>query len=182
MTIVLHSCHSGQVNNSQVTCPLKAPFEYFDQIDQSDFHFADLDYRLNDAKGKNLTDKVDAITKEFATVQNACLKKLDEKFPSGAIKIPFEQIGSKDTVTVKSIYISGYSFPWNTATSICYYFTVEYDLANKDFWYPKLPLTFLDEEGDVLLICSIPADKSGKSKLLVKTQPSFMKFTKIIIN
>jgi len=180
--LFLQSCGSNSVNDNKTICALQAPFEYFDQIDKTDFHFADLDYRLNQAKGKNKTDEVNKVSKEFETAQNSCMQKLEARFPVGAIKLPFEQTGGRDTLTVTAAYVSGFAFPWNTATSICYYFTMEYNLTKKDIWYATIPLTFLDSEGDILYICHLTADASGKARFLVKTQPSFIKFVKISIN
>jgi hypothetical protein len=182
LLLFLQSCGSNSVNDNKADCPLREPYEYFDQLSQNEIHFADLDYRLNDAKGKNKTDVVNSVTKEFATAQEECLKKLEATFPVGSIKLPFEQIGSKDTLIVKSAYVSGFAFPWSTATSICYYFTIEYDLIKKDLWYAKIPLTFMDSEGDVLCICNVPANPDGKSQFPIKAQPSFIKFIKIFIN
>lgn len=180
--LFFQSCFTNSANNNKDNCPLQPIYEYFDQLDQKEIHFSDLDKRLNDAKGQNKTDVVNSVTKEFDDAQKNCLQKLDARFPSGSIKLPFEQLGSKDTLVVKSAYVSGFAFPWNTATSICYYFTIEYELLKKDVWYPKIPLTFTDSEGDILYICNIPANADGKSKFMVKAQPTFIKFAKITIN
>ena len=182
LILFLQSCGSNSDVKNIRYCPLQAPYDYFDQIDNTSFHFANLDYRLNSAKGKNQTDMVNAVTKEFETTHNECLKKLDEKFPSGSVKIPFEQTGEKDSVTVKSIYISGFGFPWETATTISYYFTVEYEILKKDIWFVPIPLKFVDLDGDIIYICDVPANTSGKSRFAVKTLQDFKIFTKILIN
>ena len=178
----MQSCGSNSVNESKTFCPLQAPYDYFDQIDKSDFHFTDLDYRLNDAKGKSETEKVDIVTKEFAEAQNSCIKKLETQFPIGSVKIPFEQLGGKDSVIITSAYISGFSFPWTTATSICYYFTVEYEIRNKEAMYISISLKYLDLEGDIIYMNNLQATSIGKSRFIVKAQPYFKYFTKLLIN
>jgi hypothetical protein len=180
--LLLESCNSGTTDNNKINCPLQEVNEYFSQLDQNEIHFDDLNYRLNDAKGKNNTEVVNSVTKEFDEAQQKCLKKLDAKFPVGSIKLPFEQTGSKDTLIVKSAYVSGFVFPWNTATSISYYFTIEYDLVKKDIWYAKIPATFIDSEGDILCITNIPVNSSGKVSFAIKGQYTFVKFVKILIN
>ncbi len=180
--LFLQSCTSHSVNDNKIICPLQPIFEYFDQLDKTELHFNDLDYRLNDAKGKSKTEVVNSVTREFADAQNTCLEKLNAKFPSGSVKLPFEQTGLKDTIVFKSVYISGYAFPWTTATSVCYYFTFEYEFIKNDISFVNIHLTFYNSEGDILDICSISAYKSGKTQLLIKTQPSFIKFVKLTIN
>jgi hypothetical protein len=180
--LFIQSCGSNTTNNNSTTNPMQAVYTYFDEVSKNELHFTDLDKKLLDAKGENKTDEVNAITSEFEKVHEQCIKKMDAKFPVGSIKLPFEQVGSKDTLIVKSIYVSGFSFPWNTALSICYYFTVEYDIRKNDIWYAKVPLTFVDSEGDILNICNVPANTSGKSRFLVKTEDSFRMFSKIVIH
>lgn len=180
--LFLQSCDNNKVNINSSIRPLQAPYEYFDQIDKDEFHFADLDAKLSEAQGKNNSDDIKECNRNFETAHNGCLKKLNEKFPVGSIQIPFEQLGSKDTVKVKSIYVSGFEFPWSTAIAICYKFTVEYELLKSDIWYAKVPLILLDTEGDVLSICHVPATVIGKTQFAVKAQASFRIFSKIIIN
>jgi hypothetical protein len=178
---VIQSCGNKTSSEGKKACPLQAPYEYFDQINNSEFHLSDLESKLSKAKGRNNTDEINKILGEFEVSHKECIKKLDEKFPVGSIKIPFEQTGNKDTVVVKAIYVSAFEFPWNTASSICYSFTIEYDLLKPDIWYAKIPLTFFDSEGDIINICNVEANTSGKTQFPVKAQESFRIFSKITI-
>ena len=179
--LLIQGCGNKTADNKKVFCPLQAPYEYFDQLSQTEFYFADMDYRLNEAKGKNKTDVVDSVTKEFDRNQKLCIQKLEAKFPTGSITIPFEQARARDSIVIKSAYVSGFEFPWTTATSICYYFTVEYDILRKDIWFLPIPLRFVDSENDIINMCTLSANSSGKSRFSVKAQPSFRIFTKLLI-
>jgi hypothetical protein len=178
----LCSCSNNSNNVKDSDRPLKAAYEYFDQLSEDEFHFVELDHKLNTAKGKNNPDDISKYTKEFEVSQASCIKKMEEKFPEGSVKIPFEQIQGNDTLTVKSVYVSGYSFPWGTATTICFYFTVEYDIHKKDLWFIPISLKFVDAEDDIINFLHLPANSSGKSRCLVRTQFTFRDLKKLVIN
>jgi hypothetical protein len=182
IVLILGSCSNNVVNSEKSVCPLQAPYEYFDQLSKEEFYFEDLLHKLNTAKGKNSTEEINTFTKEFETTQANCIQKMETKFPEGSIKIPFEQLHGKDTLTVISAYVSGFSFPWNTATSICFYFTLEYEIHQKDLWFIPISLKFIDAEEDIIYMCHLPANSNGKSRFLVKAQFTFRNFTKLIIN
>ena len=78
--------------------------------------------------------------------------------------------------------LPGFTFPWNTATSISYYFTITYKYNKGDLWFKSISLKFLDSEGDVIYIHNIPANIEGFNRIEVKAQIEFRKFTKIVIN
>jgi hypothetical protein len=182
IVLFLYSCKEGSKGKESDIKPLQPVYEYFDQLSNGEFHFAELEHQLNTARGKNNTDDINKYTKEFEDSHNLCIQKMGEKYPSGSVKIPFEQIHGKDTVTVNSVYVSGYSFPWSTSTTICFYFTVEYDVHKKDLVYIPLSLRFLDIDEDIIHFCHIPCNDSGKTQFLVKAQFTFRNFNKIIIN
>jgi hypothetical protein len=180
--MVIPSCGSESKNKDKLELPLQAAYGYFDQLSQSEFHFEDLDHKLNTAKGKNNIEEIKSCTKEFEVLHTSCINKMEAKFPEGTLRIPFEQMQGKDTLTVKSVYLSGFSFPWNTAITICFYFTVEYELHKTDLWFVPISFKFIDREEDIIYACNLPANSSGKSKFLVNAQFTFREFKKLIIN
>lgn len=180
--LFLPGCNSNSVNENPKNSPLKATYEYFDEINESDFNFAELQSKLDAARGKNDVEAANAVVKEFKAAHENCLKKLEERYPAGTVQIPFEQIGGKDTVTVKNIYLSGFWFPWNTAFNFSLKFTVEYEVIKKDVWFAKVPLTFYDNEDDILCIINAPCNKEGKTEISVRTNTSFKKLSKVIIH
>ncbi len=182
ISLFLVCCESNTTVTSNGNKPLQAPYEYFDKLSSEEFHFVELDHELNTARGANNEEEVKALIKEFEETQASCVKKMEEKFPEGSVKIPFEQIGGKDTLTIKSAYVSGYCFPWNTATSICFYFTVDYDIHKKDILYIPIALKFLDVEDDVINMLHVRANSNGKSRFIVRTQFTFRDLKKIIVN
>jgi hypothetical protein len=178
----IQSCVSNNFNEEKSGLPLQEAYAYFDELSLNEFHFVELEHKLNVAKGENNIEEINACTKEFEVLQANCIKKMDSKFPVGSVKIPFEQVLGKDTLTVKSVYVSGFSFPWNTATTICFYFTVDYELLKKDLWFVPISLKFLDKEDDIINACNLPANSNGNLKFLVRAQFTFRDFKKLIIN
>lgn len=181
MVVTLQSCGNEVIKENKTNHPLQAAYAYFDELDQSEFRFANLERRLNVARGANNVEESNAIVKEYKTAQTECIKKLETKFPAGTIQIPFEQIAAKDTLTVKSVYLSGFWFPWNTASIISLKFTVEYEVVKKDVWFAKVPVTFYDSENDILGIISAPCNETGKTMILVRANNPFRILSKVVI-
>ena len=181
IAMVLYSCSNNESNKSSETLPLQPVYDYFDQINQTKYMFENLNNKLNASKLKDNSNESNQITKDFGKSQSECIKDLETKFPVGSVQFPFEQNGSKDTVKITSVYLSGFSFPWSTATTICFYFTIEYKYNQGDIMFKSVPLKFFDNEGDVIYIRNIPANKEGKTRITVKAQIEFRKFAKIVI-
>ncbi len=180
--LLLSGCNTVNTDQSPTNSPLEEPYAYFDQLSADEFKLEELEHDYLKAKGKNDKDGENAILKKIEESHAACIQKLEEKFPSGSVKIPFEQTGSKDSISITSVYVSGFTFPWNTARNISYYFTVEYTIHNKEAWNVPITLKYIDKEDDVIYINGFPANSSGKTRFVVRTQPSFRSLTKIIVN
>jgi hypothetical protein len=181
--VLFSMCSSNVKKIEAVNMPLEAPFEFFDQINEKEFKLADLNYRLNDAIGKNKTELVTQLNQKFAKSHEACIQKLEQKYPAGTVQLPFKQLGKQDKVRVKSAYISGFAFPWSTATSICFYVSIDYEIMNRDMWFTALSLTFIDNENDVIYLCNLPLNlESNTERFIVKAQPNFRAFSNLEIN
>ena len=181
IAMVLFSCSSSESNKNVVSLPLQPVYDYFDQIDQTKYMFVKLNDKLNASRLKDNSNETNQIIKDFEKTQSDCIKDLETKFPVGSVQVPFEQKGSKDTIKITSIYLSGFGFPWNTATNICFYFTIEYKYNQGNLMFKSVPLKFYDDEGDVIFIRNIPAKKEGKMRINVKAQIEFRKFARIVI-
>lgn len=178
---ILTDCSKGIIQKKE-NCPLLTTYDYFDQLSESKFKFIDLEHRLNKAKGKNQSEDIDKYTKEFENLHQQCIQEMETKFPLGTVKIPFEQKRGTDTLTITNAYVSGYSFPWGTATSICFYFTVEYQMHKKELWYIPIGIQFMDTDGDIINYCTVQANSELKTRFLVRAQSTFRNLSKLIID
>jgi len=124
--MALYSCNSDKSVKNSLALPLQPVYEYFDQINITKYKFDKLNDMLNASRLKDKSNESEIIEKDFEQSHSQCIKDLEAKFPVGSVQVPFEQTGSKDTVSITSVYLSGFSFPWSTATSISFYFNIEY--------------------------------------------------------
>jgi hypothetical protein len=168
-------------NNIENNGTLKEFFNYFDKIDKEELHYSDLGKEYSRAYGKNDASAIKAVEDKFAATHKRGIELVMQKYPSGAIQFPFEQTGTESYVQIKSVYISGYDYPWNTAYRNSFYLTFEYELKQTNFHYKSVRVEFYDTDGDVINACNVALNKSGKTTIYIRPEAEIRKFLNLKI-
>ena len=175
---ILSSCNSENytiVNQGT----LKEFFDYFDKIDKEELHFNELNQEYSRAYGKNDAVAIKAAEDKFAETHKRGIELVLQKFPSGAIKFPFEQTGMESLVKMKLVYIITGIMQLVVQNS--FYLTFEYDLKSIDFHYKSVRVEFYDTDGDIINACNVPLNRTGKTTIYIKPENEIRKFLNLKI-
>ena len=181
LSLLFLRCSGDDNNSSAIDGTLKDYYQYCDQIKQDELHFSELQQEYNLAYGKNDATAIKAVEDKFAATQKKGIELVLKKYPSGSLQFPFEENGISADVKFKSVYISGYSYPWSSADRNSWYVTFEYMLKRADFHFLSVRVEFYDTEGDLINETHIALNKSGKTTIYMKPESEFRKFLKLKI-
>jgi len=181
LTLILISCNSINNDSNITEGTLKDYYDFWDKINKDELHMASLAQDYYHAFGTNDQSTIQSALEKFQAAQKKGIELVLQKFPSGSIQFPFEQTGVESLVNIKSIYISGYSYPWTTADRNSFYITFEYELKKNELRYASIRAEFYDTRNDIINACNIELTKSGRTVIYVKPEIEFKKFLKIKI-
>jgi hypothetical protein len=174
-------CSSNNNDSNISEGTLKDYYDYWDKINNEDLHLIAAAQEYYHAFGTNDQATIKAALEKFQAAQKRGIELVLQKFPKGAIQFPFEQSGIDAYVQMKSIYISGYAYPWVTAERNSFYVTFEYDYKKADLRFKSVRAEFYDTRGDIINACNLTLNKSGKTEIYMKPEIEFKKFLKIKI-
>ena len=180
-TFISYSCSEASEDSQIAEGTLKDYYNYWDKINNEEIHLKELEQEYYNAFGTNDDAKINAALDKFKEAQKRGISRVMEKYPSGAIKFPFEQNVPVSLVELKSVYISGYSYPWATATRNSFYLTFEYNLKQPDVRFKTIRVEFYDTKDEIINACNIDLNKSGKTVIYIKPELEFKKFLKLKI-
>ncbi len=177
----MFGCSSNNNDSDIAEGTLKDYYDYWDKMSENELHMSSLAQDYYHAYGTNDQPTIKAALDKFQDAQKKGIELILKKFPSGSIQFPFEQQGVESLVNIKSIYISGYSYPWATAVRTSFYVTFEYELKKKELRYASVRAEFYDTRNDIINACNIALSKTGKTEIYIKPEIEFKKFLKVKI-
>jgi hypothetical protein len=179
--LLFYRCSTDEGNSNVTEGTLKEFYDYFDKINNDELHLNILAQEYYKSFGTNNQADINTALSKFQDAQKKGISMVLKKFPVGSIKFPFEQTALKQLTDVKSVYISGYAYPWPTAERLSFYITFEYNLKSSDFIYRTFRVEFYDTSDDIINACNVSIDKSGKTEIYLKPEQEFRKFRSLKI-